>query len=134
MTTEQKIRDALSSALKTRGKQAEISKALNVHPSTVKRWAEGSEITPPVVTLLDWYFFGTVPHRIASIHPSASTLNFDEGEWAVIGALARREGVTEAAWIAARIRSYLAYVDLPPVSALRVAEDFGGRMAGNGTE
>ena len=48
---------------------------------------------------------------------------FDEGEWAVIGAPARREGVTEAVWITARIRTYLAYVQETPAERFRVAED-----------
>jgi DNA-binding MarR family transcriptional regulator len=123
VSTESKIRAALSEALKTRGKQAEISKALDVHPSTVKRWADGAEITPPVVTLLDWYFFGVLPAKIARMWDHRTTLDFDEGEWEVIGALARREGVTEASWIAGRIRSYLAYVNDAAKPCLKVAED-----------
>lgn len=123
MTPEIKIREALATALLTRGKQAEISKALNVHPSTVKRWSEGAEMNPPVVTLLDWYFFGTVPPKLTKLPDHRHTLDFDEGEWAVIGALARREGVSEAVWITSRIRSYLAYVQDSPAERLRVAED-----------
>ena len=90
--------------------QAEMAKAFEVHPSTVKRWLEGGEIPPPMLKLLDFYFFGTIPPRVSnSCSDPHGVLDFDEAEWAIIGNLARREGVTEAQWIAGRIRAYLAW-------------------------
>lgn len=65
-----------------------------------------------MLKLLDWYFFGIVPPRLAE--PSIdmqSILDFEEAEWVILSAMARREGVTEAVFIAARIRSYLAFYD-----------------------
>lgn len=62
--------------------------------------------------ILDWHFFGTVPPRLAEPSLDMQTiLDFEEHEWAILAAMARREGVTEAAFIAGRIRSYLAFYD-----------------------
>lgn len=112
MTAEILLRKALAKACEQRGTQAEISKAFEVHTSTVKRWIDGGEIPPPMLKLLDFYFFGTVPPRIAnpSTDPQA-VLDFDEAEWAIIGSLARREGILEAQWIASRVRDYIAFLE-----------------------
>ncbi len=109
MTAETVIREALETACKVRGKQAEISKTLDVHPSTVKRWIEGGEIPPPLCLLLDWYLFGSIPPRLEQNAAAPNTLEFEEAEWAVVVASASREGTTPAQWIAGRIRAYLTY-------------------------
>ena len=104
MNTDSAIHQALVTACKQRGKQAEISKTLNVHSSTVKRWAETGEIPPPALKLLDWFLFGVVPPRLNPLTSLTNVLEFDADEWAIIGAAARREGTTEANWIAGQIR------------------------------
>ena len=126
MNTETRIRQALTEAASERGTQAELAKAFEISPSTVKRWVDGGEIPPPMLKLLDFYFFGTIPPRIANtITDPEAVLEFDESEWAIIGNLARREGVTQGQWIAGRIRSYLAWQagkaplqSLPPPQAI----------------
>ena len=122
MSTTEKVRSALAAALQKRGRQAEISATFNVHPSTVRRWAEGGDLTAPVVALLDWYFFGVVPPKIQRGFDARTVLEFSAAEWAVIGALARRSGVTEAEWIASRVRDYLAMLSPGEPSMLAVAE------------
>ena len=113
MNSETTIREALATACKQRGKQAEISKTFDVHTSTVKRWVDGGEIPPPILKLLDWFLFGVVPPRLKPLANLATVLEFDADEWAIIGAAARREGTTEARWIAGRIRSYLRFREQP---------------------
>lgn len=109
MNTEETIRKALISECQQRGKQAEISKTLDVHPSTVKRWIDGGEIPAPLLKLLNWYLFGEVPASLKRITDLKAVLDFDADEWALIGAASRREGVCEADWIAGRIRCYIRF-------------------------
>lgn len=113
VTDETTIRNKLAEACSQRGVQAEIAKAFEVHPSTVKRWLEGSEIPPPMLKLLDWYFFGKVPPRLEgqAIIDMRNVLCFDEAEWRIIGHIARRQGITEQQWIVARIRDYLSNLE-----------------------
>jgi hypothetical protein len=113
VTDESIIREKLLEVCAQRGSQAEIAKSFEIHPSTVKRWVEGGEIPPPMLKLLDWYFFGTMPPRLSGHAPIDldSTLDFDETEWRIIGHIARRQGITEAEWIVRRIRDYLAILE-----------------------
>lgn len=123
MTDESTIRQALVESCQERGVQAEIAKAFEVHPSTVKRWIDGGDIPLPMLKLLDFYFFGTIPPRISTaIADPKTVLDFDEAEYRIIGTLARREGITEEQWIVGRIRSYLAFVEGYSRPALKVAD------------
>lgn len=99
VTEEATIRETLAAACEQRGVQAEISKAFDVHPSTVKRWVEGGEIPPPMLKLLDWYFFGTVPPRLNGTFNLRGSLEFTEDEWRIIGLMAARAGQSHAAFI-----------------------------------
>ena len=80
MNSEITIREALATACKQRGKQAEISKILDVHTSTVKRWVEGGEIPPPILKLLDWFLFGVVPPRLQPMSDMRTVLEFGADE------------------------------------------------------
>lgn len=99
MTNEITIRSRLAEACSERGVKAEISKAFDVHPSTVKRWLEG-EIPSPILKLLDWYFFGTMPPTITATLDLPGCLEFSRDEWRIVEILARRAGQTPGKWIA----------------------------------
>ena len=122
MRNENDTRNALQKALETRGEQGKIAKCLDVHTSTVKRWAEGEIIPPAMQKLLAWYLFGEAPPSLVKSCNLQDSLVFDDVEWRIISHLARREGITEAQWITGRIRSYLAYIEEPKES-LRVASN-----------
>jgi len=109
VTAPSLIRESLIAACASRGVQAEISKAFDVHPSTVKRWIEGGDIPSPMLKLLDLYFFGTIPFEIANEKTIHGVLDFTDDQWRVIEILARRESTTPGKWIANQIRSYLSY-------------------------
>lgn len=131
MTEHSDIRETLAEACEQRGKQAEIAKAMEVHPSTVRRWIEVGEIPPPMVKLLRLYLLGEIPFEM--VHPRqdlSSVLSFTAGEWRIIETLALRGGVTAGEWIAAHVRNYLTFLDntggvkFPTGKAqLRVAEE-----------
>ena len=109
MRSENSIRESLQKTLETRGKQSEIAQCLDVHSSTVKRWAEGETIPSTMQKLLAWYLFGEAPPSLVKSCNLQDSLILDDVEWRIISHLARREGITEAQWITSRIRSYLAY-------------------------
>lgn len=108
MTDEQKIRDQLAIAAKQRGETTRISTALGIAPSTVSRWITGGEIPPPMVKLLNLYFFDVMPFDIVSEHLANSVLDFTEDQWKVICILAKRQGTSPGKWIADKIRWILA--------------------------
>lgn len=72
--------------------------------------------------VLAWVLFGEAPERLKAPVDLQTTLEFEEEEWRIIEAMARREGTTPARFIAGRVRAYLAY-RTPAPSALRVAEE-----------
>lgn len=111
MTTEEIIRAKLAETCAQRGGQSEIAKAFEVHPSTVKRWAEGGDIPPPTLKLLNLYFFEIIPFDIVSENLLNSVLSFTEHQWRVICILAKRQGQSPGEWIASQIRAYLAMDD-----------------------
>lgn len=110
MSEHSDIRETLAEACEQRGKQAEIAKAMEVHPSTVMRWKDGEGIPAPMVKLLRLYLLGEVPFEM--VHPRqdlSSVLRFTAGEWKIIETLALRGGVTAGEWIADQVRE----CDLP---------------------
>ena len=112
MTENSDIRETLAEACEQRGKQAEIAKAMEVHPSTVRRWIEVGEIPPPMVKLLRLYLLGEIPFEM--VHPRqdlSSVLRFTADEWRVIETLALRGGITAGEWIRDHVRNYLAFLD-----------------------
>jgi DNA-binding MarR family transcriptional regulator len=106
--TEIDIRQQLQTAGKER-KGSKIAAALKIAPSTVKRWIDGGDIPPPMLTLLDLYFFGTIPFEIANQKALHGVLDFTTDQWRVIEVLARREAKTPGKWIADQIRGFLSY-------------------------
>ena len=140
VTEEQQTRDVLIEACETRGKAAEIAKAFQISPSTVKRWLEGGEIPPPMVKLLRLYLLGEIPfelvHEKQDLRP---VLQFTPDEWRIIETLALRGGITEAEWIRDHVRNYLnfmsstggvKYPSLRAIKSSKVAEDEGKGYAG----
>jgi hypothetical protein len=108
VTDEQDIRNALASASKNRGDISRIAKALSIAPSTVKRWNDGGEIPPPMLKLLNLYFFDKMPFDITGENLLPSMFDFTEDQWKVICVLAGRLGITPGVWISNQIRTYLA--------------------------
>jgi transcriptional regulator with XRE-family HTH domain len=93
--------------------QDEVAAVLGITQTAISKIESGTRaLSDSEKKLLDWYFFGTVPERIhSSTIDLAKVLEFDEGEWLIIGHIARRQGITEAEWIVRRIRDYLAILD-----------------------
>jgi transcriptional regulator with XRE-family HTH domain len=100
--------------------QDDIAAILGITQTAVSKIEGGTRaLSDSEKKLLDWYFFGTVPERIhASAIDLKRMLEFDEAEWLIIGHISRRRGLTEAEWIASRIRDYLAILDESQLSAL----------------
>jgi len=100
--------------------QEDIAAILGITQTAVSKIEGGTRgLSDSEKKLLDWYFFGTVPKRIhASTIDLSRMLEFDEAEWLIIGHIARRRGLTEAEWIASRIRDYLAILDETQLAAL----------------
>lgn len=100
--------------------QDDVAVILGIPRNAVSKIETGTRaLSDSEKKLLDWHFFGTVPSRIGATHIDLShMLEFDEGEWRIIGHIARRQGITEAEWITRRIRDYLAILeerDIPDV-------------------
>jgi DNA-binding MarR family transcriptional regulator len=111
VTDEQDIRAALEEAGKNRGEISRLAKALGIAPSTVTRWIAGGEIPPPMLKLLNLYFFDKMPFDITGESILNSMLDFTEDQWKVICVLAGRQGISPGTWIANQIRAYLAWDD-----------------------
>lgn len=103
------IREALAEACKERGGNSALAKALEVHASTVTRWANGGDIPPPLLKLLAWYFFGVAPPHLAEMITNVQgVLEFTDEEWRMINIMANRVGLTPEKWIASGIREVIA--------------------------
>jgi hypothetical protein len=109
MDTENHIREELKTIAQNHGKITELASIFDVSPSTVSRWASGGKISPPLLKLLDLYFFGNIPFEISHEKIVRGVLDFTDDQYKVITILARRESTTPGKWIASKIRAYLAF-------------------------
>jgi hypothetical protein len=109
--TETNIRAELHKAAAKRGETSRLSEALGIAPSTVTRWIAGGPIPPPMIKLLDLYFFDVMPFDIVGEKLVESVLDFTEDQWKVICILAKRQGIPPAKWISNQIRTILAHND-----------------------
>lgn len=112
MIDEQKIRKELLKASSTRGEVSRIAKALGISPSTVTRWIPDGIIPPPMLKLLNLYFFQVMPFKGSSGQLLNNVLDFSDDQFKVIRNLAKRQDMTPAKWIAEQIRSYLAFNEM----------------------
>ena len=128
MRTTEEILEKLAIHCNTRGAAAQLSRDLNVAKSTVTRWQEEKTIPEAMQKLLVWYLFGEAPPSFSRKINLRDALVFEEEEWRIIAYLAKRAGITEAAWIVRHVKDYLSILnqkqttekDAPPV--LRIAE------------
>lgn len=109
--------------------QDEVAAVLGITQTAISKIESGTRaLSDSEKKLLDWYFFGTMPARMHSATIDlAKVLEFDEGEWLIIGHIARRQGITEAEWIARRIKDYLAILEEKPT--LRALQEAQGKEA-----
>jgi len=135
VTNEQAIRSELLKASKNRGEFSKIAKALGVSPSTVTRWIPSDDtpapvIPPPMLKLLNLYFFEIMPFDIAREKLLGSVLDFTEDQYKVICVLATRQSSTPAKWISDKIRDYLVMNDAAKAETSKIVAE---RMARNAT-
>lgn len=128
VTDEQQIRQELLKASNNRGEISKIAKALGISPSTVTRWIPNGIIPPPMLKLLNLYFFEVMPFDIAGEKLLNSVLDFTEDQYRVICILATRRSATPAKWIADQIRSFLAFDEEAKAETAKIV---AARMAGN---
>ncbi len=75
--------------------QEEIAQMLGITRTAVSKIEGGTRgLSTTEKAVLDWYFFGTMPARLANPQELRGVLEFEEEEWAIIGALAGRVGQT----------------------------------------
>jgi transcriptional regulator with XRE-family HTH domain len=80
--------------------QEEIAQMLGITQTAVSKIEGGTRgLSTTEKAVLDWYFFGTMPARLANPQELRGVLEFEEEEWAIIGALAGRVGQTHQQWI-----------------------------------
>lgn len=93
--------------------QDDVASLLGITQTAVSKIESGTRgLSDAEKKLLDWYFFGTVPDRIhGSTIDLSRMMEFDEAEWLIIGHIARRQGLSEAEWIATRIKDYLTILE-----------------------
>jgi transcriptional regulator with XRE-family HTH domain len=116
--------------------QAEIAELLGITQTAVSKIEKDQRtLSDSEKALLDLYFFGKMPFEIVNQPQLKSVLEFTPLQWRVITIIATKRGMTPSAWIADRIRDYLAFneearkiseEDTPPAhlqSLPKVAED-----------
>lgn len=127
---------------KSRGlKQDDIAEVLGLKKHNISNIERGERaLSTAEKAILEWYFFGIIPHKIQTIADPNAILEFEPAEWRIIGIIARRNGMTENQWIVTRFREHLAMLETlaTPRPVLKVAEDKPDYHVkngnGNGTE
>jgi transcriptional regulator with XRE-family HTH domain len=85
--------------------QEEIGELLGITQTAVSKIEKGSRgLSESEKALLDWYFFGILPPRIATTATLQGCLEFTDQEWHVLGRMAARVGQTQAQFITGTIR------------------------------
>lgn len=92
--------------------QDEVAEVLGLKGYHISKIEKGKrELSPAEASLLNLFFFDRMPFEIVSEKLLDSVLSFTEHQWRVICILAKRQGLSPGAWIAAQIRAYLAMDD-----------------------
>lgn len=90
--------------------QTEIAEMLGIPINAVSKIEGGKRgLSEAEKALLDLYFFGKMPFEIVNQAQLKSVLEFTPLQWRVITIIATKRGMKPAAWIADRIRDYLAF-------------------------
>lgn len=90
--------------------QVDIAELLGITQTAVSKIEKNQRtLSDTEKSLLDLYFFGKMPFEIANQVLLKSVLEFTPLQWRVISILATKRGTTPGAWIADRIRTYLAF-------------------------
>jgi transcriptional regulator with XRE-family HTH domain len=90
--------------------QTEIADLLGIPINAVSKIESGKRgLSDTEKSLLDLYFFGKMPFEITNHSLVKGILEFTPLQWRVICIIATKRGMKPAAWIADRIRDYLAF-------------------------
>jgi transcriptional regulator with XRE-family HTH domain len=90
--------------------QTQIAKILGIKQNAVSNIEKGIRaLSDSEKALLDLYFFGKMPFAIVNQPLLKSVLEFTPLQWRVITIIATKRGMKPGAWIADRIRDYLAF-------------------------
>jgi transcriptional regulator with XRE-family HTH domain len=90
--------------------QTEIAEMLGIPINAVSKIEGGKRgLSEAEKALLDLYFFGKMPFDIVNQAQLKSVLEFTALQWRVITIMATKVGMTPSAWIADRIRDFLAF-------------------------
>jgi len=111
VNTPQEITPETLKELRRGRTQAEIAEILGLTVpkiSNIERGIRG--LSTAEKRLLEWHLLGIAPPRVTT-GPEAATLNFSQEEWQSIQRLAAAEKLSEAEWIAGKIRCFLSYLE-----------------------
>jgi transcriptional regulator with XRE-family HTH domain len=114
--------------------QEEIGELLGITQTAVSKIEKGTRaLSESEKALLDWYFFGILPPRIASTASLQGCLEFTDQEWHVLGRMAARVGQTHSQFITATIRRDIQRdQQWQPSTTLKVADEETPYRTGNG--
>lgn len=80
--------------------QDEVAELLGLQNHNISKLESGTRaLSTSEKTLLDWYFFGTMPPRLENPLELQGVLEFTATEWDIIGIMAKRAGQTHKQWI-----------------------------------
>lgn len=103
--------------------QEALAELLGVEKYSISRIENGSRaLSGSEKSLLDWYFFGHLPPRLANSLDLPDVLEFTDDEWRIVRILAARAGQTPEQWIASTIRVHLQIEQHNEKKGMRAAE------------
>jgi transcriptional regulator with XRE-family HTH domain len=111
--------------------QAEIAELLGIPINAVSKIESGKRgLSDTEKSLLDLYFFGKMPFEITDHSLVRGILEFTPLQWRVICIIATKRGMKPAAWIADRIRDYLAFnQEAREIAEERAKDDHPGSLS-----